>query len=121
MARPKIKEEDRRKRWDAFYFTDAERTELRTAAEAASLSVSRYFVELHRSKKIGRSPNNTSCMTALLQAEEKLGSLLQLLRNAPPSFDSVHLHAGLLNIERGLRQEASSSTKSQTPKDVLEN
>lgn len=105
LPRPKKPDAERRKRWDAFYFSERERAELREAARSVDLSVSQYFLQLHRNQNPGYQRDNAQTISALALAERRLLALWQRIAEALEPVEALTIFGALLNIERAFHEQ----------------
>lgn len=113
MARPTKDPAERRQRWDALYVTDAERASVAAAAAGVGLSVSRYFMALHRDGTIVNRADWRRTVQLLGTVTQQLDVIA---RSVDASADSdtdtrINLSQGrdvairLLKLERLIRRE----------------
>jgi hypothetical protein len=103
MPRPRKPAEDRRDAWDVLYANAAERAEIRSAAQAAGLSVSRYLIAAHRGKGARARSVDGALIAALARAERHLSELATEVQAKCTPIDAVLLQAHLLSLERQFR------------------
>lgn len=106
MARPRKSATDTRARWDALYVTPGERAEIKAAAEAAGLSVSRYLVARHHGAAVHTTAHRRNVVVALAQAEAGLAEVSAIMAARSGSVASVETATALLALERTFRAAA---------------
>lgn len=106
MPRPRKPPEDRRVKFDALYVTAAERAEIKAAATAAGLSVSRYLVALHCGHDPHRAQRRSDVLAAFFSADHQLQQLARLTTELASPLEAARILMQLINIEREFRRTA---------------
>lgn len=106
MPRPKKPEEERRVKFDALYVTAAERAEIKAAAAAAGLSVSRYLIALHKGHDPHRAQRRSDVLSAFVAADHQVQNLARLIAELASPLDAAEILMQLIDIERGFRRAA---------------
>lgn len=106
MPRPRKPPEECRVKFDALYVTAAERAEIKAAAAAAGLSVSRYLIALHGGHDPHRAQRRSDVLAAFFSADYQLQNLAHLIAELASPRDAVRILVQLIDIEREFRRSA---------------